>query len=554
MVKEMIQVQIKEKGTFSLQKGESVLSVLRKENLMDFSHCGGNGTCGRCVVRFLKGTPLPLPADRRRFTPEELREGWRLACMAKPQSDCVLELHFPKEQQFILTKSALMPDGLENAEAGGGADGLENAETDGESEEPENAEVDGNPKGEVCSTDNTFLIADLGTTTIVVQLISRQTGRVLATYQEMNPQRKYGADVIARMQQSMAGKAQELADSVRASLERGVRELLNLSEKADSGSLSDGDNSSLKNAGVETESQKDMRMKPQLLVIAGNTVMVHLLMQYDVTGLSKAPFIPVSTAELSLQAGGMGAVIMPGISAFVGGDIVAGIMACGKKMEKDKITYALLIDLGTNGELALIGPERILCTATAAGPAFEGGATANVPGSDMIKIVAEFLEDGMLDETGLLKEPYFEQGIVRDGVMLHQEDIRSLQMAKAAVFAGIRILIREYGISEAEVDRIYLAGGFGYKLSTTAACRIGLIPVAMRERTEAVGNTALAGAYLYGKEKQRADVSPDGERQPGHQPGQSPAADIIRRAAAINLAKIDDFNEIYLQSMNLQEY
>jgi uncharacterized 2Fe-2S/4Fe-4S cluster protein (DUF4445 family) len=291
-----------------------------------------------------------------------------------------------------------------------------------------------------------------------------------------------------------------------------------------------------------------------MLVIAGNTVMVHLLMQYDVTGLSKAPFIPVSTAELALQIGGLPAVIMPGISAFVGGDIVAGIMACGEKMKKDKITYALLIDLGTNGEMALIGPERIFCTATAAGPAFEGGATANVPGSDMIKIVAELLEDGVIDETGLLKEPYFEQGIVRDGVMLHQEDIRSLQMAKAAVFAGIRILIREYGITEMEVDRIYLAGGFGYKLSTAAACRIGLIPAAMRERTEAVGNTALAGAYLYGNKKQRADVSPDGKRQPGHQPGQSPAADIIRRATAINLARIDDFNEIYLHSMNLQEY
>ena len=104
-----MQMVVKNGGTFSLNAGESVLSVLKKRNLATFSNCGGHGTCGKCAVRFLKGAPLPLPADRKRFSPSQLREGYRLACLAKPAQDCIVEMAFEKEKEFILTSSALPP-------------------------------------------------------------------------------------------------------------------------------------------------------------------------------------------------------------------------------------------------------------------------------------------------------------------------------------------------------------------------------------------------------------------------------------------------------------
>lgn len=514
MGKELCKVVIKGKGTFSTQQGESVLSVLRKHNLLEFSNCGGNGTCGKCVVRFMKGAPLPLPGDRRKFSPAQLRDGFRLACLAKPQQDCILELHFAQDDAFILTESTIalqssqpeyspLDRGVWQTDAKAGSGKGEKEAEGAQYASQVVVKVDPQKYGD------TFIIADLGTTTIVMQLIEKQTGTAIDTYSTLNPQRRFGADVVSRIQQSVAGNRLLLSECVEYCLECGAEKWVN--------------------AGFS----------PEVIVIAGNTVMTHLLMGYDVSGLAKAPFEPVSTSQLSMQIGQLPAVIMPGISAFVGGDIVAGILACREKMKEDGVSHALLLDLGTNGEMAVIGPDRILCTSTAAGPAFEGGATANVPGSDMIWIVWKLLAHGIVDETGLIEDAFFHQGVTVDGVVVRQEDIRGLQIAKAAVFAGIRILLKEYGIAREEVEHIYLAGGFGYKLSVSAACGIGLIPGSMEERTCAVGNTALAGAYLYGCRYL------EGEKEP--------AGSVIQSAQTINLAMMDEFNDIYVHAMELRK-
>ncbi|MDE5951996.1 MAG: ASKHA domain-containing protein, partial [Acetatifactor sp.] len=182
-------------------------------------------------------------------------------------------------------------------------------------------------------------------------------------------------------------------------------------------------------------------------------------------------------------------VTLPGLSAFVGGDIVAGILACGMETEEE---IPLLVDLGTNGELALGNRERILCCGTAAGPAFEGGG--DIWGADMIALTAHLMRQGLVDDTGLLAEPYFEQGISIGGVQITQERIRQLQTAKAAICAGINTLIAAYGLTGAEqVSRVFLAGGFGYFLDVEAAVELGLIPQGLEGRVTAVGNTALAG-------------------------------------------------------------
>lgn len=504
-----IRIEIQNEGTFSLKKGENVLSVLIDRDLFDTSHCAGRGTCGKCNVRFVQGAPLPMPADRRRFSPQELRDGWRLACMAKPPQDCVIELPKRRDEAFILDRTLLGGGGV----LLGGSEVLLGGGTP----------LTELPIGEEAAAERrkteTIIVADLGTTTIVLLLIEKKTGGILDTYKEMNPQRKYGADVITRMEHALGGKNRELSDLVNEVLERAV-------------------------SGWKAKGHV-----PEQIVLAGNTVMTHLLMKYDVTGLSRAPFAPVTTASVSFSAGGVQGKTVPGISAFVGGDIVAGMLVCRRLMQEEGIERALFIDLGTNGEMVLFTPEANFCTATAAGPAFEGGFGGRMYGADVIAAVAGLLKEKILDETGRMAEPYFTEGFVRKAAKLRQEDIRALQLAKAAVFAGVRILLEESGIAGAEVERIYLAGGFGYKLSVEAACDIGLIPTSFRQKTVAVGNTALAGAYLYGSMEHRSasDALPGEDRSP------DPVAIMIQHTKSINLAEKKHFNDYYLQAMELRE-
>ena len=478
-----IEIEIQNEGTFSLTKGENVLSVLIEQGLFKTSHCGGHGTCGKCEVCFLSGAPLPKPADRRRFSPQQLRDGWRLACMAKPQQDCVIALKERRDDGFILDEVLLFGE------------------------------------GEGVSGDETMILADLGTTTIVLLLVEKKTGRILETYKEMNPQRIYGADVISRMEHAMEGKNRELSDLVNMVMNTAIT------------------------------AWKAKGYVPEKIILAGNTVMLHLLMNYDVSGLSRAPFEAVTTMSVSFESAGIRGVTVPGISAFVGGDIVAGMLLCKRLMRTEKVSRALLIDLGTNGEMALISPEGNHCTATAAGPAFEGGFGGRMYGADVILAVAGLLRKGIVDETGLMMQPHFSEGYEEGEVQIRQEDIRALQVAKAAVFAGIRILLEEAEISAQEIENVYLAGGFGYKLSVEAACDIGLIPTVFREKTIAIGNAALSGAYLYGCQERMGDLDQGGDVLNL----QDSVQELIQSTKSINLAEKEHFNDYYLQAMNLRE-
>ena len=241
------------------------------------------------------------------------------------------------------------------------------------------------------------------------------------------------------------------------------------------------------------------------MCIAGNTTMEHLLMGLSTKELGKSPFLPV---ELGLQrcvvpigdAAQLPVYVAPGISAFVGGDIVTGLYRlkmlplCGTDNEKPRCDtrsdsdgqqdgfqsggVSLLIDLGTNGEMAITDGRRMVVTATAAGPAFEGGPGKTAAGSDMVAMTALLLKEGIIDETGLMADPYFEEGITVSGhsgasIHLTQKDIRALQMAKAAVRAGVEILHQKMGCPF--VERVWLAGGFGYYLDVDAAIAIGLL-------------------------------------------------------------------------------
>lgn len=381
-----------------------------------------------------------------------------------------------------------------------------------------------------------FLAAvDIGTTTVAMQLRSLRDGSVLDTFTCLNPQGKYGADVLSRIEAAEdAQRKKAMCREIRDALKTGILQFQR----------------TLTGAAMEIFG----------IVIAANTTMVHLLMDLDVSRMGKAPFLPETLSEIRTSLFGIPALILPGLSAFVGADIFAGIHALSMQ-KRQEIT--LLLDLGTNGEMVLGNRERLIATAAAAGPAFEGNADDY--GTDLMALAARLLDEGLLDETGMLADPYFEEGIDIGGVRLTQGYIRQLQMAKAAICTGIRILCEKYGISSfQQIDKVFLAGGMGYYLSPEAAARIGLLPAELAGKTVAVGNAALEGAFLYGWQRLRraeADFTAD-ERQPRaefvsladgqfFQAGGASAADVLPpRTEAFNLAEEPQFAERYLQEIN----
>lgn len=457
----------------------------------EFAGCGGRGTCGRCRVRFMKRAPLPGTADRRFFTPDELRDGWRLACRAKLERDCEVELHFAQDRKMDVITQDLTD------RAGAGTSVITGSE------------------------DMAFIAVDIGTTTVAMQLTRQSDGSILDSYNFLNPQRSYGLDVIARIQADVEGHGPAMRACLLRKLEEGVRK------------FQEGSKIRAERIGWSGS--------PAYMVIAGNTAMEHILLGYSLEGLGREPFRPVDIGLQRREICGLPAWILPGSSAFIGADVVAGLYACGFGKQEE---ICMLIDLGTNGEMAIGNRNRILATATAAGPAFEGGATAEVYGADMIGLVAKLLEESVIDSSGLMEDTYFEEGVLMQGVRIRQQDIRSLQLAKAAVYAGIGILCEAYGITEREVSWVCLAGGFGCYLKPEAAFAIGLLPEAFRQKTMAVGNSALAGAVRYGCMLAEG-LDGMGDRN----------KDILQKLAGqvevLNLAKQSEFEQRYIRALDL---
>lgn len=476
----------------------TIMSTLIKNKLIDGSFCGGRGDCGRCRVQFLEGVTLPTSLERSIMTAEELRKGYRLACMARSKDNCVIRLALMEEKKIAVITD-MMHVTQEN-------DPLGQQKTDS-----------ANRKAPVSNTgvfdmDETMIAVDLGTTTIAMQLMEIGTGHIIDTYCEMNPQRVYGSDVLSRIQASCEGKREVLQQLVIGVLERGVVRF------------------------------RGRVHSIRCMCIAGNTTMEHLLMGYDVLSLGKSPFVPVEIGlqEYRSEKWEFPVWVTPGITAFVGGDIVSGLYALNMLPGNTVTKVRMLIDLGTNGEMAITDGIEMTVTATAAGPAFEGGAGAGIIGSDMIANAATLLRRGILDETGLLEEPYFTEGIIvgEPPVRMDNKDIRDLQMAKAAVRAGVEILWKKMGCPE--IDQIYLAGGFGCYLDVEAAFQIGLLPEWMRGKVSAAGNTSLAGAYHIGCDLLQGRISKESLEQR------------LSSVTSINLAGQKAFEGLYIQYMDLR--
>ena len=508
------------------EQTQNILQVLQENNLPVPHVCNGNGTCGKCKIKLVSGNLPITEADRRLLSKKELEQGTRLACKANM-----------KEIFEINANNELVLELIRNPEENIVAEAIEIELRD--------------------ITDKSYFIAvDIGTTTIAMALVNAQTGEVCDTYTSLNHQRKYGADVLSRISAANSGKAEELKKIIEEDLQNGIKKLLSNEIREKDSITNEGDS--------KDKNIKNRKIELTKIIIAGNTTMIHLLMGYSCEFLGKYPFVSEHLKQIQCtlkecigkfqnhelkinmipdeeenkiysKCENVPVTILPGISAFVGGDIVADVVAC-EGFETGGI--CLLIDLGTNGEIVLGNKHKILATSTAAGPAFEGGnitcGTASIPGSicqvkiqnqkaivrtiksemppngicgtGLISVVAQLKKEGLVDEEGTLKQPYdkngfplwiFENG---DKIALYQKDIREFQLAKAAIRAGIDLLLEEYGCISEEIKNVYIAGGFGKAINIEDVFMTKMFPEKFREKINFMGNSALQGAVCFGKD------------------------------------------------------
>jgi uncharacterized 2Fe-2S/4Fe-4S cluster protein (DUF4445 family) len=343
---------------------------------------------------------------------------------------------------------------------------------------------------------------DVGTTTVVAQLLDLRTADVLAVTTALNAQAKHGADVMSRVGFAVNDRKQDILTAlIRAQTGSIVKDLIARS-------------------GAEPSALADV-------VLVGNTVMHHLFCGIDCTPLSRYPFEPVRDGLVTFRGEELGwetgarARFLPCLGGFVGSDILAGILAVNLHRSDEPLC---LIDLGTNGEIVVGSRQGLLCCSTAAGPAFEGarismgmraatGAIAEVEQGPEGKLLCKTLGDvrprgicgsGLVDAAAVLLDQerilpggrFSARGesiMIADPVTLTQTDIRELQLAKGAIAAGIRILLGIAGLAPEEIARVYLAGAFGNYVNTSSARRIGLVSFPPAKIVPA-GNTALRGA------------------------------------------------------------
>lgn len=471
---------------------KTVLSQLLQRCGIPFDlPCGGRGLCRKCLVE-VRGGVLP-PDERERAMLREAACGpdLRYACMASVSGDIAVRLPHTGVSDILV--AGKMP--------------------------PYHLAPWGKQYGAA---------VDIGTTTLAGYLYRLSDGRLLATGSRPNPQSAFGADVISRMKASREGGKAELAATIRRAVGALLAEMC-------------------RRAGLE-ENLLDSA------VLTGNTAMLYLLCARDPKSLVAVPFAQdhsfgeyLPAKELALDGCGAAApaeclLYLPKtVSAYVGADITCSMLAVGmEKCSENTDKAVLMADIGTNGEMALYYKNRLYACSTAAGPAFEGaglccgmgarsGAVNQVLlkddvlsytvlnnsrpeglcGSGVVDLLAALLDAGALDETGRLQmedHPLSRFMCTKDGqpafclpeseVVLTQADVRAVQLAKAALAAGMLSLLHAAGIAPQQVEHFYLAGGFGNCIRGESAVRIGLIPASLAAAVTPVGNAAGIGASL----------------------------------------------------------
>ncbi len=529
--------------------GTTVLAAEIAAGLRPDAPCGGNGTCGKCRVEIItengerksvlacettvsRDIEVITSADKNHRILTEgggtlselcpavhaLRLNVEKPSLAHPVSGWTrLQCAVRDAGGPELRPDPVMADGLEKT-----LDSLDNA-----------------PEAVFCGDEllalrkgGRLLVAavDIGTTTVVLYLADAENGELLSVVSMLNPQTKFGADVISRANYAMQHSVEELSSAIREA----INELLS--------------DALLK---VNASAQDVYSV-----VVAGNTCMHHLFLGIDPSSLVLAPYVPAISDPLVLQAAQYGLranpraklFLLPCIAGFVGADTTAMMLACDFD-RREQLTLA--IDIGTNGEIVIGNRDRTVACSTAAGPAFEGakitfgmrgadgaidhvsiengtlsysviggGKPRGLCGSGLLDLTAALLKTGIIDETGRFSDPeelpnesHELQSRLKtiDGlrcfviaeapdsgtgshIYLSQKDIREVQLAKGAMAAGIALMLEHLGCRETDIQKVLIAGAFGSFMSPESACAIGLIPGALLSRIEIVGNAAGTGA------------------------------------------------------------
>jgi uncharacterized 2Fe-2S/4Fe-4S cluster protein (DUF4445 family) len=533
------------------------------------STCGGHGTCKKCRVRIEDGDVPVGTLDARAFTPPELEEGWRLACRAQAESNIRVDVPplvtRPKAATVGVGRQVILHPVLQKRYVELDEPALHDQRTDLQrlQDAVEDLELRAEPEvlrrlprvlrqsdfrvtavvvddllidvepGDTTAHQHAIAF-DLGTTTVVATLLDVTTGTPMAVRSMLNKQQPFGADVISRISATMLDpNALERLRSLSA------QTLQELAEEV------------CVEGGIDPSQVYEV-------ALAGNATMTAIALGVDPEPMGVAPFIMATQSYPELPAAELGlrlhpgarASVFPALGAYVGGDIVAGLLASG--MTRDK-RLRLFIDVGTNCEVALGSAEGLVCTAAPAGPAFEAAQIAcgmraaegaievvrlredgielgvigdadpvGICGSGLVDAVAELVRVGLLDRSGRFV-PVDEAAAIApqlaprlttrsdgtrifvlhslDGdadasVHLSQRDIRELQFAKAAIATGWQLLVEELGIPVKEIQQVLLAGSFGSYLSPASAVRIGLVPKLALPRIVSAGNVAGEGAKM----------------------------------------------------------
>ena len=558
----------------ALKKDDTIFTALKAAGIYLVASCGGKGTCAKCKVRVIEGDFEAQTYGK--LTTEEKKSGLVLACQTLPLNDILVAI--PKESRlvmgdqiavsktknlvqylqsygvdinpFVKTISLDLPpptitdnisdlERLRRALAEKGIDSmvfrhgfvlpmgrtLRDAHWKVDLSYIEDRDAGREAIALYSHTSGSYGLAiDIGTTTVVVYLVNLKTGEVIDSGSTYNSQIKYGDDVITRIVHATEGNGlQELKDAVLSDVNTIVDSMI--------------------------ERRSISRSLIHCASIAGNTTMSHIFWGLDPGSIREEPYIPLLNSFPLWRASMTGLSIhpearvytAPSVASYVGGDIVAGVLA--SKMHRNK-ELALFMDIGTNGEIAIGNNEWIMTAACSMGPCFEGsgmrcgmratpgaiesvridpatlepaisviggGSPLGICGSGIIEAASEMLLVGLINQKGKylegksyrirsgedgLEYVIYSDKLLKKDIVLTEVDLENLVRAKAALYSGISTLITEAGLTMDEIERVYVAGGFGNYLNVDKAVLIGMIPDLLEERFTFMGNTSITGAYL----------------------------------------------------------
>ncbi|TRO61052.1 DUF4445 domain-containing protein [Candidatus Bathyarchaeota archaeon] len=559
------------KLTLTLKKNEILLDNLRKRGTKLLSMCGGHGICGKCIVRIYSSEKLtPTTTEKKLLSKSDLASGYRLACLVKTLKPTRLKIEIPpesEETQQRLVVSGFMPkisiqptikkvyleikpptlnDPKSDLQRLTSAlekicrfritdinyNSLKELATVLRYDDWKvtvsifkNQEIVRIESGDTSKSCYGFSV-DIGTTKLAGYLINLLNGQTVSTVSNLNPQSKFGEDIIARITFTMRD-IRSMAEINRCIIE-GINSLIK---------------EACNNSGISSNEILDVS-------VAGNTAMHHIFLGISPRYLSLAPYPPVLSRGFEVRALDLGlntnigsrVYLLPVVAGFVGGDAVADVIATGIHSAND---LSMLIDIGTNAEIILGTKKKLVSCSCASGPAFEGshirhGMRASkgaieriwidprsfdasfkvigntkpvgICGSAVVEGIAEMLRTGIIDSRGRMNQnnksirkkndslefliaDRSDSGI-NDDIVITQSDIREIQLAKAAVYTGISILMKHMRVKPKEIKKFYLAGAFGTYIDPTSAIDLGMFPEIPLQRIQFVGNTAGSGARM----------------------------------------------------------